>query len=424
MDIILGIVLLLTLIVLVYFIYRGANLMVAFAIMTVVWAIIGGTKLLDIPNTMFAAGINAYASMIMTVIFGAWFGRIMVETGLVPAIIKKVVELGGNRPFVTCLLVCVVTAIIFTSNYGVGMAIAIGTIALPVMLGLGVPKLIAVSSYVMGMGAGTYVNMVNFEYFKSFVPEMNYQSHFKFGILLMVIQLILMAAMLAVGLRKGNVNRTWAAAAPAEAETKKVPLIAFITPIVPVLLVLFLSWDATVCMIIGVIVCMLLTGNLSPKRSGKMDLALSSLRNGINEIALLIGVMLSITTFARMTSSVSNYFGAIISPIIPASVMVLAIGIGILSPLGLFRGPLVIGGVGVATLSILLAMNAFPLAFVFYCIFIPTSAMGYSCCPTVSMVTWSLGYTKLDTKSYLKHQLPWMWAMNFIGMILAAILFK
>ena len=42
--------------------------------------------------------------------FGAFFGRILLETGIAPALIRKTVELGGDRPVITTILLNIVVA--------------------------------------------------------------------------------------------------------------------------------------------------------------------------------------------------------------------------------------------------------------------------------------------------------------------------
>lgn len=80
----------------------------------------------------------------MNIIFrAAGFGRILVETGIAGTIIRKAVELGGDKPGLTTSLLCIVTTAIFTTAYGVGAVIAIGVIVFPILLSLGTSKPLA-----------------------------------------------------------------------------------------------------------------------------------------------------------------------------------------------------------------------------------------------------------------------------------------
>ncbi|MFR3754083.1 MAG: hypothetical protein ACLTW9_20800 [Enterocloster sp.] len=77
--------------------------------------------------------------MLVNVFFGAFFGRVLVDTGIAATLIRKVVELGGDKPRITMALLCIVTAIIFMSMTGIGPVISIAVIVLPILLSLGIP---------------------------------------------------------------------------------------------------------------------------------------------------------------------------------------------------------------------------------------------------------------------------------------------
>ena len=81
-----------------------------------------------------------------------------METGIASTLIRKTVELGGDKPMVTIALLNIVTAIIFTAMTGAGPVIAIGIIVLPIMMSLGVPKAIAMFSFMESVAAGIYLN--------------------------------------------------------------------------------------------------------------------------------------------------------------------------------------------------------------------------------------------------------------------------
>ncbi len=60
--------------------------------------------------------------------------------------------------------------------YGVGAAIAIGVIALPIMLSQGMPARVAAPAFTMGIGAGTMVNLVQFGTFQKLFPGITYEA--------------------------------------------------------------------------------------------------------------------------------------------------------------------------------------------------------------------------------------------------------
>ena len=69
---------------------------------------------------------------------------------------------------VTIALLNIVTALIFTAMTGAGPVIAIGVIVLPILMSLGVPKAIAMFSFMGSVAAGIYLNPVNFAQYRAF----------------------------------------------------------------------------------------------------------------------------------------------------------------------------------------------------------------------------------------------------------------
>src|SRR5208337_5254572 len=113
------ILLLLIYVGLVIFAMRGGNLIFGFLISALAWAIIGHVPCLTTVNDVIQKGAESYGPTAIVVIFGSWFGRMLVETGIAGSLIRRAVELGGDKPLITTILVSLVTTFIFTSTFGV-----------------------------------------------------------------------------------------------------------------------------------------------------------------------------------------------------------------------------------------------------------------------------------------------------------------
>ena len=48
--------------------------------------------------------------------FGAWFAQVLIQTGIAESVIRSAVELAGDRPLVTAIVINLVTALLFTSH--------------------------------------------------------------------------------------------------------------------------------------------------------------------------------------------------------------------------------------------------------------------------------------------------------------------
>ena len=159
--IIASILLLLALVAFVYYCMKGGNLIIGLIITTTFWVLVGivyamwngsiklgsteitiGTEnagrdywnmFVGILNNVYSDGPINYGTTTTIIIFASWFGRVIVDTGIAKALIRKVVELSGNKQLVTVLAVSVVSALIFTSVFGPGSVMAIGAIILPIL---------------------------------------------------------------------------------------------------------------------------------------------------------------------------------------------------------------------------------------------------------------------------------------------------
>lgn len=180
-DILIAIVLILSFVGLVIYCVKGHNLMVGFCLMATLWValpMIGnifspnsameGMTVVDILTDVYQKGPQNYGSSILVnIFFGAFFGRVLLHTGIASTLIRKTVELGGDKPVVTMALLCIVTAIIFTVMTGAGPVIAIAVIVLPIMLSLGVPNAIALFAFMGSIMAGIFLNVVNFAQYQA-----------------------------------------------------------------------------------------------------------------------------------------------------------------------------------------------------------------------------------------------------------------
>ncbi len=421
MDIFLGILLLLTYFGMIYFAIKGGNLMIGFFIMAILWVIIGGVNFHD-AIAIFESGPEGYAVTAVVVIFGSWFGRVIVETGIAGSIIRKIVELGGEKPLVITILLSIVTSLIFTSTFGVGAVIAIGVIILPILLSLGVPKPVAVSSFTLSVGAGMYLNIALFKQIQLFFPSIKYgPSWIHFGFIAMAIQIVFIILMLIFNLKSGKLNQAWAAtndAAPANA-----PVISFIVPIVPVFMAIVFGWQPIPAIMVAIILGLLLTKKLFNVKEA-IALIQKTLHDGVTDVALLLGMLFMLAIFGKAAGLDAHIFNPLVSPIIPHNPVVIAIAIGVLAPLALFRGPLMVWGAGSATIAILVSLHIFQPVVLLPLVYIPTISMAISAGATQSWNLWAINYTKIGVKSFLKTGLPWAWLIVLINEIIAVYMFR
>lgn len=426
LQIIIGILLLISYFGLIYFAAKGGNLMLGFLIMAIIWValgMIGGTITWDVAQTkVFQGGPESWGATAVVVIFGSWFGRVLVDTGIAATIIRKTVELGGDKPLITTVLLSIVTGLIFTSTFGAGAVVAIGVIVLPILLSLGVPKPLAVSSYLMSVGSGMYVNLVLFKQMQGIFEGFPYDANYlRFGFVAMGIQLLVIIVMLAVRLKKSAVNHAWAASNPG-ATAQHVPAIALITPIIPVLLAIVFKWQPIPAFIVAVFYGLLVCGKLTSFKETE-KIVTKTFYDGVVDVASLLGFLFILPMFNKVSGLDAPFFQAILGGVMPTSPLFLCILFAVIAPLGLFRGPLTVFGAGSATLAILNAIGSFTPALLFPLIYIPTITMNISACPTQSWNLWALNYSKVSVKEFLKSGVFWAWLICIANTLVVYVMF-
>ena len=203
MEYVIGILLLLTFFALAWYCVKGYNLMIGFLIISVAWTVLslggvavssagfladnpvlqfeGGKGLVAVLNNIYQSAPEGWGTTLVNVCWGAWFGRVLMETGIASTLIRKTVELGGDRPLITIILLNVITAFIFTAMMGAGPVIAIGVIVLPILMSLGIPKAIAMFTFRGSVSAGMYLNPVlQFSQMRAFLLAADEMPQFSF----------------------------------------------------------------------------------------------------------------------------------------------------------------------------------------------------------------------------------------------------
>lgn len=445
MEFVIGVILLLTFFGLAYYCIKGHNLMIGFLVITTLWAILslGGSlfasasfleanpiltnPLITSLNSIYQSASEQWGITLVNVCWGAWFGRVLMETGIASTLIRKTVELGGDKPIITVALLNIVTAIIFTAMTGAGPVIAIGVIVLPIMMSLGIPKAIAMFSFMESVVAGIYLNPVNFAQYRAFhigvdeMPEFTlgwYAAHW--GYFAVIISVVLVTVADVIYLGRAKKSHAWAAQTRGAQVQQDAPFYTLILPIVPVALKIGLDFSVIGGFIIAGFLALFLCGKMRGSFVENCQLVNKLYYDGVVDTAPLVGFLLTMPMFNEVAKYASPYFTKVLGPVMPKSELVVIILFTVLLGMSLFRGPMTLVGCGAATLGVLSNVTSFSIPFM-YCIFvIPTLTGNVGSCITQSWVAWGLGYTKVESKDYLKLSIPFLY---ICGAVLYALTF-
>lgn len=437
-DIIIGILLVISFFFMVWYCVKGYNLMVGFYCMDGIWmglALVGNTfspnpamegqGVIDVLTHIYTTGPAEYAkSILVNVFFGAFFGRVLVDSGIAATLIRKVVELGGDKPRITMSLLCIVTAVIFMSMTGIGPVISIAVIVLPILMSLGISVPVALFSFMGSIMAGIFANIVNFKQYQTIYAGFNpaaesytYNDYFQIGMIGMIVSLVVVLTVANISMNK---KKRYAMAANVPAEGGDAPMISWLAVLLPVLGVVLLDLPIILGFILAGIWALLFTGKL---RGGYKEICRQFAKlftDGAVDVAPMVGFLMTLAMFNNSAAYASPYFSAIFGDWIPQSPLVLAIVFAILTPLGFFRGPMNLVGSGSAILAVVLAVNPTMSPAFLFPLFAITTIAPQHLDITQSWVAWGLGYTKVTSREYMKKSIPTGW---IIGAILCLITF-
>ncbi len=418
MELVIGLLLLVVFLAIVVAIVKGQSPIVMLIVLAIAWSALAGININDIQNKVLEGGGTQYASAVIIIVFGAWFAQILVQTGIAESVIRSAVELTGDRPIVTAMTVTLVTALLFTSMYGVGAAIAIGVIAIPIMMSQGIPPAVAAPAFTMGIGAGTFVNLVQFGTFVPLFPGITYAAPWlSFWVVGMIVYILAAWLMINIHLRLRGVRHSATVDLSSVQPTrrKRTPYYTYIVPLVPVFMVIVLQWQIIPTFLVSIVIALLATYK-DRTLQGHINLFNKAFYDAFPDIATIAALwtICGMIIVAGMTPQVSGALKPIFNPIIPHTALAAAIFFAVLGGIGsIYRGPLVVIGTGAALLAIIRSVNVLPIPFL-YSVWLGPTVMQGSVDPTNSWTLWTIGYTKVTHGQFLKVALPFGILMVFV----------
>lgn len=365
MELATGLILLVIFVASVVLLMRGQSPIVVLLALAVLWSLIAGIDLDGLQKSIIQGGGTQYASAVIIIVFGAWFGQVLVQTGIAESVIRTAVELAGDRPILAGMTVTLVTALLFTSMYGVGAAIAVGVIEIPILLSLGIPAELAAPTFTIGIGAGTFVNLVNFGTFKTLFPGILYSGpYLTYYVIGMVVYILAGWLMLNFWMRlRGSRQAASIDLGPSMAMARKrTPPYTYVAVLVPLFFVIVLKWEIIPSFVASIIVALLLTAK-GRSFQATINLFNKTFYDAFPDIATIaaLWVICGMLIVAGMTPQVSRALTPVFGPVLPHSFLSAALFFGILGGIGnIYRGPFSVIGTGAALLAIIRTANVLP----------------------------------------------------------------
>lgn len=372
-------------------------------------------------STVVADGAVRLAPAYVAVCAGAMLGRVMMITGIAEDVIRRAAEFGGDRPMVVAAGLMAVTAVLFTSLTGLGAIIMVGTLVLPIMMSLGIPRRLTAILFLLAFATGFIFNIALWRLYRELLqlaPAAPLPREVvQFASALALVMMLVVAAYAAWAARRAPELRLWAAAAPTHAPG--VPAAAWLTPLVPLVLYVGLGWREVPAFLAGALYGITLT-----RPRALVQTLLSSMIRGVEDAAPAVLLMVGIGMLLNALSlpAVRDALAPLVAQLPVGEPVSYVLFFTLLSPLALYRGPLNPFGVGVGVYSLMLASGVLP-ALALLAAIMSVVQVQNVCDPTNTHNVWVATYTGVRVEDISRATLPAMMAVCFGGLLVGAWLF-
>lgn len=364
-------------------------------------------------------GSTRLASAIMALIFGAWLSEVMNETGISKDIIRRASELAGDKPLAVGIVMAAVVALLFTTLTGLGSHIMVAMLVLPIMSAVGIKPIPAACILLMARATGGIFNLFAWQLYINVagVPLETVRN------LAAVISICTAVVMLGFIIYQLKLKRRTAWTMPNEAvsgnvepSSKKVPIYALITPLIPFPLVIFLSWPIVPALLAGV-----LFGVLTTSARNMLHVLIKTITEGVKMAAPAIILMMVIGMVLAAVGAplVSESLLGIVSPILPANAFAFALFFIVLAPLSLYRGPLNLWGMGAGVIGLMVTAGTIP-AVAVVCGFISVNVMQIACDPTNTHNVWTADFLGIEVNAITKMSIVPLWIAGTLSILIGA----
>jgi H+/gluconate symporter-like permease len=411
---------------------RKMPALLALPSMAILIAFLAHLPINDILNNIIGQGAVKLAPVYVAVFMGAMMGRVMMQTGIAEEIIKRAAEFGGERPLIVAFGLMLVTAILFTTLQGLGAIITLGSLVLPIMMSLGIPRKLAGTLFLLAFGTGFIFNPILFALYRQLLQLKNEEilppSVSTFAFVLMGLMAITVVIYALVAAKRSGEILLMSAVSTEELlksdKNKKVSFIALFTPIVPLALYFgFNYWglklDFTAAFIIGSLFAVLTTD----WRNGIKTItssAIKGIEDGAPAAILMMGIGMLLN--ALNLQPIKMALEPLIKALPFSSPIFYVAFFGLLSPLALYRGPLNVFGIGIGLFTIMFGTGVLPPLALLAAIMCVVQVQNV-CDPTNTHNVWIANFTGIRVEELTKETILPLVLVCLVGLVVSAFWF-
>lgn len=414
-----GILIIVVFLVFAFLIFKNkVPTFLALMMMAVLIAIIGGVPLNGkegILSNILEKGSTGMASSIMALIFGAWLGEIMMETGVTKDIIRRATAMGGNRPILLAVILNAAVILLFTAVTGLGATIMVGTLVLPILLAVGIHPVMAGAMFIFARAVGLILNVAQWQLYMS-AADISIETIKPFALIVMGVGLsgLMVYTFVEMKLSKSADNKGAVISQPKEIDAIKVNSWAILMPFIPFPLILGLNWPIVPALLAACTYGTLVTSG----RNALKVLAKTgptAVRTAAPSVMIMIAIGMVIASVGNPL--VSESMTGLMSRIMPHGKISYILFFSLLAPLCLYRGPFNMWGLGSGVLGLMVASKILPVPAI-VAAFLACHLFLLACDPTNSHHVWAADYLKVEVFDLTKKSFLYLWAVTIICIII------
>lgn len=397
----------------------------ALALLAVAIAFLAGAPLTgenSVLDTVLQEGAPTLAATMIAIILGSWLGKLLDETGIAGTLVRKIVEFGGDRPTVVALGVLAVSALVGTVTGSAPAAMLAGIIGIPAMIAVGVPKVTAAGTVLMGIAVGIPFELPLWQFFSTAL-ELPIPTVRGFMVKLFPFALAAALAFVLVETRRRGTEHAWslksvdAKPRSRREELGDAPWYALLAPAVPLVLALGFELAIIPSLLAGVLYALVTT-----TRPGGMNKRLLRTLYGGFEVAappLVLFIAIGILLAAVKLPGAVDALEPLVKAVSPHNPVVFVLVFTLLVPLCLYRGPLNVFGLGAGIAGVLIATGIYPAVAVLGMATSYNQVFGVAD-PTSTQTVWSAQYAGVTPQQVMVRTLPYVWAVALGGLCVTA----
>lgn len=426
---------------------KKLNTLIGLPAMAILIAIAAHVPFGAILDEVISQGALRLSSPILVIIFGATLAELVKRSGIVEVLIRNTAEFLGDRTLLISIAMMLILTVLFTVLAGLGAIVMVGSIVFPILISLGMSKLLAGCIFLLAVSLGGMLNLFNWSLYTD-VLKLSTHDILQYNLRYFPVALAISILFLVIELKREG-GSSFKLALPLPKPKVRISSLAFLTPLIPVILI-FLNPIAALVLfplfeklgspiggafkpflefefpILGTLFLAIVWGVLTAPRSAgpKARLLTRSMFDGITSVAPAIALMIGIGMLLKSVAhpQVKAILGPALTQVIPATRLGYLAFFAALAPLALYRGPLNIWGMGSGLVVLIQETRLIPGAAIMAALISVGQIQGISD-PTNTYNVWIANYLGVDVIRFLKKTIVYAWVMAAAGLLISASMY-